>query len=64
MVPEVSALWQREGPDAGLGSLLPRVPAHLETAAPGKQLKPCMDMFMYMCVVIVHVHVHVCRCTT
>lgn len=35
LVQEVHALRQREGPDAGLGPVLPRVPAHLQAAAAG-----------------------------
>lgn len=38
LVQEVHALWEREGPDAGLGPVLPRVPTHLQAAAAGGQI--------------------------
>lgn len=36
LVQEVHAVWKCEGPDAGLGPLLPRVQTHLQTAATGE----------------------------
>lgn len=35
---EVHALRKREGPDAGLGPVLPRVPTHLQAAAAGGRI--------------------------
>ena len=35
---EVPEYWECEGADSGLGTILPRLPTHLQTAAPGQHL--------------------------